>query len=57
MGPLFSTVARAAAFTISKETGIAIASILTSSAAVVTALCTGVAQIIEAKNKHKKDDK
>lgn len=57
MGPLFSTVARAAAFTISKETGIAIASILTGSAAVVTALCTGVAQIIEAKNKHKKDDK
>lgn len=57
MGPLFSTVARVAAFTISKETGIAIASILTSSAAVVTALCTGVAQIIEAKNKHKKDDK
>lgn len=57
MGPLFSTVARAAAFTISKETGIAIASILTSSAAVVTAVCTGVAQIIEVKNKHKKDDK
>ena len=57
MGPLFSTVARVATFTISKETGIAIASILTSSAAVVTAVCTGVAQIIEAKNKHKKDDK
>ena len=57
MGPLFSTVARVAAFTISKETGIVIASILTSSAAVVTAVCTVVAQIIEAKNKHKKDDK
>ena len=53
MGSLFSTVARAA--TISKETGLAIAAILSSSAAVVTALCTGVAQIIEAKNKYKKD--
>lgn len=57
MGPLFSTVARAAAFTMSKETGLAIAAILSSSAAVVTALCTGVAQIIEANKKVKKDDK
>lgn len=57
MDHYFSTVARVTAFTISKETGIAIASILTSSAAVVTAVCTGIAQIIEAKNKHKKDDK
>lgn len=54
MGPLFSTVARAAAFTMSKETGLAIAAILTSSAAVVTAICTGAAQIIEA-TKSKKE--
>lgn len=55
MGPLFSTVARAAAFAMSKETGLAIAAILTSSAAVVGAVCTGVAEIIRANKEVKKD--
>lgn len=41
---------------LSKETGASIATILGGVAVVTGAVCTGIAQIIEAKNKHKKED-
>ena len=40
----------------SKETGTSVAAILGGVAVVTAAVCTGVAQIIEAKNKYKKDE-
>ncbi len=45
-----------AAFEMSKETGTSVATILGGVAVLTAAVCTGVAQIIEAKNKHKKDE-
>lgn len=39
---------------LSKETGTSIATILGGAAVLTAAVCTGVAQIIEAKNKGKK---
>lgn len=52
----FASVASKAAFQMSKETGTSVAAILGGVAVVTAAVCTGVAQIIEAKNKYKKDE-
>ena len=52
----FASAAAKAAFEMSKETGTSVAAILGGVAVLTTAVCTGVAQIIEAKNKHKKDE-
>ena len=52
----FASAAAKAAFEMSKETGTSIATILGGSAVLVGALCTGAAQIIEAKNKYKKTE-
>ena len=52
----FASKAGKAAFEMSKETGISVAAILGGVAVLTTAVCTGVAQIIEAKNKYKKDE-
>lgn len=52
----FASAAAKAAFEMSKETGTSIATILGGAAVLVGALCTGAAQIIEAKNKYKKDE-
>ena len=52
----FASAAAKAAFEMSKETGTSIAAILGGVAVLTTAVCTGVAQIIEAKNKYKKDE-
>lgn len=52
----FVSAAGKAAFEMSKETGTSVAAILGGVAVVTAAVCTGVAQIIEAKNKYKKDD-
>lgn len=52
----FASKAGKAAFELSKETGTSVAAILGSVAVLTAAVCTGVAQIIEAKNKHKKDE-
>lgn len=52
----FASAAAKAAFEMSKETGTSVAAILGGVAVLTTAVCTGVAQIIEAKNKYKKDD-
>lgn len=53
----FANFVGKAAFEMSKETGTSIATILGGAAVLVGALCTGAAQIIEAKNKYKKDEK
>lgn len=53
----FASTAAKAALEMSKETGTSIATILGGAAVLVGALCTGAAQIIEAKNKYKKDEK
>lgn len=53
----FASAAAKAAFEMSKETGTSVAAILGGVAVVTAAVCTGVAQIIEAKNKYKKDEK
>ena len=53
----FASKAGKAAFELSKETGTSVAAILGGVAVLTTAVCTGVAQIIEAKNKYKKDEK
>lgn len=53
----FVSAASRAAFEMSKETGTSVAAILGGVAVVTAAVCTGVAQIIEAKNKYKKDEK
>lgn len=53
----FANFVGKAAFEMSKETGTSVAAILGGVAVVTAAVCTGVAQIIEAKNKYKKDDK
>lgn len=52
----FASAASKAAFEMSKETGTSVAAILGGVAVLTTAVCTGVAQIIEAKNKYKKDE-
>lgn len=52
----FASAAAKAAFEMSKETGTSVAVILGGVAVVTAAVCTGVAQIIEAKNKYKKDE-
>jgi hypothetical protein len=52
----FASAAAKAAFEMSKETGTSIATILGGAAVLVGALCTGAAQIIEAKNKYKKTE-
>nr|DAT36751.1 MAG TPA: hypothetical protein [Caudoviricetes sp.]DAV47534.1 MAG TPA: hypothetical protein [Caudoviricetes sp.] len=52
----FASAAAKAAFEMSKETGTSVAAILGGVAVLTTAVCTGVAQIIEAKNKYKKDE-
>lgn len=52
----FASTAAKAAFEMSKETGTSVAAILGGVAVLTTAVCTGVAQIIEAKNKYKKDE-
>ena len=52
----FASFVGKAAFELSKETGASIATILGGVAVVTGAVCTGIAQIIEAKNKHKKED-
>ena len=52
----FASAAAKAAFEMSKETGTSVAAILGGVAVLTTAMCTGVAQIIEAKNKYKKDE-
>lgn len=52
----FASKAGKAAFEMSKETGTSVAAILGGVAVLTTAVCTGVAQIIEAKNKYKKDE-
>lgn len=52
----FASAAAKAAFEMSKETGTSVAAILGGVAVSTTAVCTGVAQIIEAKNKYKKDE-
>ena len=52
----FVSAASKAAFEMSKETGTSVAAILGGVAVVTAAVCTGVAQIIEAKNKYKKDE-
>ncbi len=45
-----------AAFELNKETGTSVATILGGVAVLTAAVCTGVAQVIEAKNKYKKDE-
>lgn len=45
-----------AAFEMNKETGTSIATILGGAAVLTAAVFTGVAQVIEAKNKYKKDE-
>lgn len=52
----FVSAASRAALEMSKETGTSVAAILGGVAVLTTAVCTGVAQIIEAKNKSKKKD-
>lgn len=52
----FVSAASRAALEMSKETGTSVAAILGGVAVVTAAVCTGVAQIIEAKNKYKKDE-
>ena len=52
----FVSKAGKAAFEMSKETGTSIATILGGVAVLTASVCTGVAQIIEAKNKYKKDE-
>lgn len=51
---MFTSIARVAAFAVSKETGIAVAAILGTTAPLVTALCKGAAEIIKAVNDTKK---
>lgn len=52
----FASAAAKAALEMSKETGTSVAAILGGVAVLTTAVCTGVAQIIEAKNKYKKTE-
>lgn len=52
----FVSAASRAALEMSKETGTSVAAILGGVAVVTAAVFTGVAQIIEAKNKYKKDE-
>lgn len=49
----FANFVGKAAFEMSKETGTSIATILGGVAVVTAAVCTGAAQIIEARNKSK----
>lgn len=52
----FASAAAKAAFEMSKETGTSVATILGGAAVLTAAIFTGVAQVIEAKNKYKKDE-
>lgn len=52
----FASAAAKAAFEMSKETGTSIATILGGAAILTGAIFTGIAQVIEAKNKYKKDE-
>ena len=52
----FVSAASRAALEMSKETGTSIAAILGGAAVLTAAVFTGVAQVIEAKNKYKKDE-
>ena len=52
----FASKAGKAAFELSKETGTSVAAILGGAAVLTAAVFTGVAQVIEAKNKYKKDE-
>ena len=52
----FVSKAGKAAFELNKETGTSIATILGGAAVLTAAVFTGVAQVIEAKNKYKKDE-
>lgn len=52
----FASKAGKAAFELSKETGTSVATILGGAAVLTAAIFTGVAQVIEAKNKYKKDE-
>lgn len=52
----FLSKAGKAAFELNKETGTSVAAILGGAAVLTAAIFTGVAQIIEAKNKSKKKD-
>ena len=52
----FANFVGKAAFEMSKETGTSIATILGGAAVLTAAIFTGVAQVIEAKNKYKKDE-
>jgi hypothetical protein len=52
----FVSAASRAALEMSKETGTSIATILGGAAVLTAAVFTGVAQVIEAKNKYKKDE-
>ena len=49
-------VSAASKAALSKETGTSVATILGGAAVLTAAIFTGVAQIIEAKNKYKKDE-
>ena len=52
----FVSKAGKAAFELNKETGTSVAAILGGVAVLTAAVCTGAAQIIEAKNKYKKTE-
>lgn len=52
----FASKAGKAAFELSKETGTSVAAILGGAAILTGAIFTGIAQVIEAKNKYKKDE-
>lgn len=52
----FASKAGKAAFELNKETGTSVATILGGVAVLTAAICTGAAQIIEAKNKSKKKE-
>ena len=53
----FASKAGKAAFELSKETGTSVAAIIGGAAILTGAIFTGIAQVIEAKNKYKKDEK
>lgn len=55
IGPVASSLARAAAFAMSKETGLAIAAVLGGVATLTGAVCEGAVKIIEATKEVKKE--
>lgn len=52
----FASKVGKAAFELSKETGTSVAAILGGAAILTGAIFAGIAQVIEAKNKYKKDE-